>query len=94
MLQALGPQILADLARNNLMGASLSTNDLKGKLDKLPKSDEASRHLGSQQHREGLWACSRQPVTQAVRRCFCFGVSKYSGPVARVDGAWILYKSN
>lgn len=37
LLEALGPQILADIARNNLMGASPSTNAFRGKLDRLPK---------------------------------------------------------
>jgi hypothetical protein len=41
LLQALGPQILADLARNNLMGASPSANDLKSKQNKLSKSAQA-----------------------------------------------------
>jgi hypothetical protein len=36
LLEALSPQILADLVRNNLMGVSSSTNDLNGERDRLP----------------------------------------------------------
>jgi hypothetical protein len=39
LLEALRPQLLADFARNNVMGASTSTNDPKGR-DRLPKSSQ------------------------------------------------------
>jgi hypothetical protein len=37
LLEALGPQILADLARNRLLGALPLTDDLKGKRGRLPE---------------------------------------------------------